>query len=233
MGQIIELITKVMNDAGAVRKQDFNTHQKFNFRGIDAIINAVSPALRKHGVIIFPEVLNAEYESVQVGQNRTPMGCARLLVKYTFAAPDGSIIETVVAAESMDSGDKATPKAMSVAFRTALIQTLCLPTDETDPDADTFVRSPESSAPSEQPKQTTMRTTRPASDGQKKLVRDLLTQTQCAEQLIIDEFGTTVEDMTNQNVQKIIKAMYAIKNNQAEITLRDDGSYHIVLQSSD
>jgi hypothetical protein len=41
----------------------------------------------------------------------------------------------------MDSGDKAVPKAMSVAFRTALLQALALPTDEPDPDASTYERA--------------------------------------------------------------------------------------------
>jgi hypothetical protein len=41
----------------------------------------------------------------------------------------------------MDSGDKATAKAMSVAFRTALLQVFFLPTDEKDPDEDSFVRA--------------------------------------------------------------------------------------------
>ena len=44
----------------------------------------------------------------------------------------------VVIGEAGDSGDKATPKAMSVALRTALLQTLMLPTDEPDPDSFTY-----------------------------------------------------------------------------------------------
>ena len=46
----------------------------------------------------------------------------------------------------MDSGDKATAKAMSVAFRTALLQVFFLPTDEKDPDEDSFVRTSTPSA---------------------------------------------------------------------------------------
>ena len=46
----------VMEEVGAVKKADRNDHQKFNFRGIDAVVNAVSPALRKHGVVVVPEV---------------------------------------------------------------------------------------------------------------------------------------------------------------------------------
>jgi hypothetical protein len=46
-----------------------------------------------------------------------------------------------VPGEAFDSGDKATAKAMSVAFRIALLQGLSLPTDETDPDAQTYERA--------------------------------------------------------------------------------------------
>ena len=48
-----------------------------------------------------------------------------------------------MAAESWDTGDKAMPKAMSVAMRTALIQALALPTDEPDPDSFTYTREAE------------------------------------------------------------------------------------------
>ena len=51
------------------------------------------------------------------------------------------MVEVVQLVEVVDSGDKATAKAMSVAFRTALLQALCLPTDEPDPDASSYERS--------------------------------------------------------------------------------------------
>lgn len=140
--QIIELLAKVMDDVGAVRKSEKNQQQNFNFRGIDAVVNAVSPALRKHGVVVTPEVQSIEYNTVEVGKNRTMMGHARVTVTYKFYAPDGSYLPATVCAESMDSGDKATAKAMSVAFRTCLLQTLALPTDEQDPDHDVYERAP-------------------------------------------------------------------------------------------
>jgi hypothetical protein len=40
----------------------------------------------------------------------------------------------------MDWGDKGTPKAMSVAFRTFLLQALTIPTDEAEPDAQVYER---------------------------------------------------------------------------------------------
>lgn len=139
--QIIELLSRVMEDVGAVRKGERNQAQNFNFRGIDAVVNAVSPALRKHGVVVTPEIVSNDYTTVEVGKNRTSMGHCRVTVTYKFWAPDGSYIPATVSAESMDSGDKATAKAMSVAFRTCLLQTLCLPTDETDPDHEVYERS--------------------------------------------------------------------------------------------
>ncbi len=59
-------------------------------------------------------------------------------MKYTFYAEDGSHIEAVVVGEGMDSGDKATNKAMSAAFKYACFQVFCIPTEEMkDPDAET------------------------------------------------------------------------------------------------
>lgn len=142
MAEIHERLLAVMNDVQVVGKTDRNQQQGFNFRGIDAVINAVGPAFRKHGIIVVPAVLRNYYEQVEVGKNRTTMGHARLEVEFRFIAVDGSQVEAVVPAEAMDSGDKATAKAMSVALRTALLQVLALPTDEPDPDSSSYERAP-------------------------------------------------------------------------------------------
>lgn len=142
MSNIYTLLSAAMGEVGAVRKGERNQSQGFNFRGIDSVVNAVSPAFRKHGIIVFPTVLESSFDTIEVGAKRSLMGHVRVKVAYTFAAPDGTFITATVVAESMDSGDKAHAKAMSVAFRTALLQTLCLPTDEIDPDAESFERSP-------------------------------------------------------------------------------------------
>lgn len=148
MSEIVKLLSQVMAEVGAVRKGDRNNQQNFSFRGIDAVTNAVSPALRKAGVIVTPQVIDYQYGSVTVGSKGTVMGHVKVMVRYTFHAPDGSSLETIVPAESFDSGDKATAKAMSVAFRTCLLQTLCLPTDDVDPDATSYERAPSRATPS-------------------------------------------------------------------------------------
>lgn len=135
------LLSRVMNDVNAVKKTDRNTAQNFSFRGIDAVVNAVAPALREHGVIVMPEVLEHTYSTVEVGRNRTQMEHVIVRVKYTFTGTQGDSLSCTVLGEAMDAGDKATPKAMSVAFRIALLQALALPTDEPDPDSYSYERA--------------------------------------------------------------------------------------------
>lgn len=133
----------VMRDVEAVKKTERNTSQNFSFRGIDSVVNAVGPALRKHGVVVVPEVLEHHLSTVEVGQKRTQMGHVLVKVRYSFFGDKGleDVISCIVLGESMDSGDKATPKAMSVAFRIALLQALALPTDEPDPDSYAYERA--------------------------------------------------------------------------------------------
>lgn len=138
-----------MRAVPVVKKEDRNSQQNFNFRGIDATLNAVGPALRDHGVLVYPKVMEHHASVVTVGKNQTQMRSVTLLVQYTFVGPEGDTLSVEVPGEAMDSGDKAYSKAMSVALRTALLQTLALPTDEKDPDHETFERAPERPAKTE------------------------------------------------------------------------------------
>lgn len=141
--KVQEAITAVMNEVGAVGKGEVNSFHKFNFRGIDTTVNALSPALRKHGLTVRPSaILARDYETFTTSGDKQSVAC-RVVVEYTFTGPEGDEIKSVVAAESADTGDKATPKAMSVAFRTCLLQTFALPTQDTDPDAVSFDRRPQ------------------------------------------------------------------------------------------
>lgn len=142
---IYESLAAVMADVDHVAKRDRNEQQRFLFRGIDAVINAVGPVLRKHRVIVVPHVESVDYSERATKSGGVATFC-RVLVTYTFWAEDGTSLACRVAGESFDSGDKATPKAMSVAFRTALLQALALPTDEPDPDTFTYDPPPAAAA---------------------------------------------------------------------------------------
>jgi len=136
---VYEALAAVMGDVRAVGKTGRNAAQNYNFRGIDAVVNAVGPALRQHGVVVIPEVLDHSHETVP-SANGKAMGHVVVRVAYEFIGPGGDTLRATVVGEAMDYGDKATAKAMSVAFRTALLQSLTLPTDEPDPDSESFER---------------------------------------------------------------------------------------------
>lgn len=113
---ICNAIVGVMNDIGAVGKNDRNKQQNFMYRGIDAVMNALQPALIKNKVFIVPKVLEEQREERQ-SKKGDALLYARLKMEYTFFADDGSNISATVIGEAMDSGDKATNKAMSVAYK--------------------------------------------------------------------------------------------------------------------
>lgn len=138
---IIALLAEAAEEIGAVRKDSRSVQQGFNFRGIDAVVNAASGALHRRGIVVVPQVDEYQYGQVEVGAKRTPMGHVVVKVTYVFYGPGGTNLAAKVLGEAMDSGDKAVAKAMSVAFRTALLQALTLPTDEKDPDEDSYERS--------------------------------------------------------------------------------------------
>jgi len=135
-----EALAEVMRDVTHVGKDGFNQSQRFSFRGIDDTINAVGPAFRRHGVLMLPRVLSSTYREYAT-KNRTTMHECVLEVEFTFVGPDGSTLVCSTMGESADSGDKATAKAHSVAWRTALLVALCIPTNEPDPDESTIERS--------------------------------------------------------------------------------------------
>lgn len=136
---VYEALNDVMAEVRSVGKGDYNQKQGFAFRGIDAVVNAVGPVLRRHRVIVVPSATEAHYRDV-MSAKQTPMRECTVVVTYRIYGPAGDHIDAQVAGEAMDIGDKGTPKAMSVAFRTALLQALCLPTNEPDPDHDTYER---------------------------------------------------------------------------------------------
>jgi len=133
MGNIYEQINKVMADIGAVGKNDTNQIQKYKYRGIDAVMNALHPAMVNNHVFVAPEVLSHERE--QYARKNSKGEDALLIysvvtVKYHFYTDDGSEVTAVVMGEAMDSGDKSMNKAMSAAYKYACFQTFCIPTEE-------------------------------------------------------------------------------------------------------
>ena len=140
---IYESICAIMADSPVVAKAQKNSQQGFMYRGVDVVMNVFQPLLAKHKVFVVPEVLDTSREE-RTTKNGGNLIYTILKMRYTFYAEDGTFVTAVVQGEGMDSADKSGNKAMSVAFKYAMFQVFCIPTEEMkDPDAD----SPEQSAP--------------------------------------------------------------------------------------
>lgn len=134
----ISAVAKEMASTG-ISKDRVNKVQGFNFRGIDQVYNALAPALVNHGLLILPRITERT-----VTERATKQGGALfyVVVKAEFdfvSTEDGSMHTVTTYGEAMDSGDKATNKAMSIAYKYAAFQTFCIPTEETAIDADAEV----------------------------------------------------------------------------------------------
>lgn len=134
-------LVRVMRDVRELGKLDRNDEEGggFAFRGIDAVVNAVGPILRKHGVLCTPKLLKSTLRTAET--DRGVAVAAYVKVRYVFTGPMGDRHKVVVPGEAMDFGDKAVNKAMSVAWRTCLLHSLQIPTGERDPDSFSYQRA--------------------------------------------------------------------------------------------
>ena len=126
-----------------IEKGQKNTLQNYAFRGIDDIYNALSGILANVGLNILPSVISRDVIE-RKNHKGTALFYVTVTVKYTFvSADDGSSFESIVYGEAMDSGDKATNKAMSAAYKYLCLQSFCIPTQgDNDADATTHSVSP-------------------------------------------------------------------------------------------
>lgn len=140
MAKIHELIPKIMAEVDPIAKSKQGAGYKF--RGVDDVYAALQLILAKHGVFTVPEVLEERSEE-RLSKSGGNLIYRILKIKYHFFADDGSFFPCVVIGEGMDSGDKASNKAMSVAHKYACIQTFLIPTSEPkDPELDGIETSP-------------------------------------------------------------------------------------------
>lgn len=136
-------INKVMATLAkdGIQKERNNAQQGYKFRGIDDVYNALAPALVNAGLIVIPAMLSRTCE-----ERTTAKGSVLFYVNVAaefrlIAVSDGSDVKAgPFFGEAMDSGDKATNKAMSAAYKYWAMQTFAIPTDA-DNDADSTTHS--------------------------------------------------------------------------------------------
>lgn len=135
--RVYAAIAAVMAELGkeGIGKDRRNDQQGYKFRGIDDVYNALAPVLAQHDLIVIPRVLSRE-QVERKNSKGNALFYVTCQVEFTLiCSVDGSSIQAVTYGEAMDSGDKATNKAMSAAYKYMAMQTFCIPT-EGDNDAD-------------------------------------------------------------------------------------------------
>lgn len=129
-----------------IAKSDTNKFDNYKYRGIDAVYNALAPLLAKHGLCVLPRVLDRE--SVERSSAKgSVLFHTTLTVEFDLvAAEDGSKHVIRAIGEGMDRGDKSVNKAMTAAYKYAMFEVFCIPTEGDDADGESHEVSGEAQA---------------------------------------------------------------------------------------
>jgi len=131
---VFQRVLAIIDELPAIGKTQRNEQQKFMFRGHDDVMNALNPLLAKHGVFVVPNVIDRK-----VGERQTSRGATmyevNLHVEFTFFGKAGDSFTASGWGEGTDMGDKATSKAMTMAFKYVIAEVFALATAEVS-DAD-------------------------------------------------------------------------------------------------
>ena len=136
----INAVQSELSSVGITKDRRNMQGSGYNFRGIDDVYNAIAPLLAKHSLCILPRVLARECVE-RSSKTGGALFYVTVEVEFDFvSAEDGSKHTVKTFGEAMDSGDKATNKAMSAAYKYAAFQAFSIPT-EADNDADAHTHS--------------------------------------------------------------------------------------------
>jgi len=125
----INAVQDELSKIGITKSKTNSQGAGYKFRGIDDIYNAISPLLAKHSLCILPRVLARECVE-RIAKSGGALFYVTVEVEFDFVcAEDGSKHTVKTFGEAMDSGDKATNKAMSASYKYACIQTFAIPTE--------------------------------------------------------------------------------------------------------
>lgn len=131
----ISAVMAHMSKEGIAKTRN-NEQQRYKFRGIDDIYNALSSVLSENRLIMLPFVQAMEREERQTKSGGV-INYTILTIDFTLvSAEDGSKDVVRMVGEAMDSADKSSNKAQSAALKYAALQVFMIPTEGDDNDAD-------------------------------------------------------------------------------------------------
>ena len=135
--KVYAAISKVQGELArhGIGKAQLNAFDKYRFRGIDDVYNALAPLLADAGLVIIPQM--RECNSVdRVSQKGGTMVHTTVYVDYLIvSSADGSTVTAKAYGEAIDRGDKSVAKASTSAWKYLMFQLFCIPVQGT-PDSD-------------------------------------------------------------------------------------------------
>ncbi|MFD5509162.1 ERF family protein [Streptomyces sp. NPDC127051] len=128
--------SRVMDDIRVIGKNEKYdaAGTRYNFRGVDRTVNAFAPVLRRHGVLVIPSKVETSHRDFTNSNKKIQRECTATIT-WTIYGPKGDSFPAQSAGEALDSADKGTAKAQSVALRVLLLTAAMVPTGDPDPDS--------------------------------------------------------------------------------------------------
>ena len=122
----ITAIAAELSGAG-IAKRHRNERDDYRYRSIDDVLNRLSPLLARHKLCVLPRVLERT-STDRVGDGDVLLVGVALRVAFDLvSSADGSSHTVEAFGEALDASDKATAKAMSSAYKHAMLQAFCVP----------------------------------------------------------------------------------------------------------
>lgn len=138
----IHAISAALSKVG-IAKTHTNFQDQYSYRSIDDVLAKLAPLLVKNRLCILPRVLSRQTRDRR-GEANTLLVSVELLVRYDLVSSrDGSRHTVKAFGEAVDPSDKATAKAMSAAYKSAMLQLFCIPVASADADSSSYRLRPE------------------------------------------------------------------------------------------
>lgn len=128
----INLIIGSFANAG-IERRGRNLTDGYDYRRMDDLLDRLAPLLTSHRLNVLPRVLRRqEFDRIADGKS---LCCVNLHILFELvSARDGSLVSVEAIGEAWDESDKATAKASTAAFKTAMFQLFCIPIAAEEPD---------------------------------------------------------------------------------------------------
>jgi len=141
----INAITAALFRSGGIPKTHTNLQDQYHYRSIDDVLAKLAPLLSRHRLCVLPRVLRRK-ACYRTGEAASVLISVEVLVAYDLVSSrDGSRHVVRTFGEALDPSDKATAKALSAAYKSAMLQTFCIPaigSDEADATTHSLRRLP-------------------------------------------------------------------------------------------